>query len=408
MANFETVIELEGLQVSNTPPFIRITNKGLPANFIEFFSQAQAPGTTISANGQPANYIVDFTNYKIHFSDDPIPAAPPHPPVGPFVPVKPPAIGGIKHNPPQAGYFGNDGSPLVPVSNQGQVTGFSGTAKNNDKFALCLSTGLVQAPGRVNGSNAEWLMGHVRITKTPSDQKLLPSTFIFTMGFCPSNDLALVSLSRGNVGIVIDIDLSPVVPQPDGSFLGYANLTRVLIYHDDIYSSDQAQMQFDSAATGIYFPAHATQWPVLDSLEYFSVAVSTVLATLGVPMPAETPLVNFASVGFGPPKTLNDFLKNAVTVLTPACGTLAADFISPNEPDMDPLSQLAYWLGWHLTSGLGNPSLNKMLTDLYNADVELVKTGKAGRGIEGGPDRDPGSFAQAILKAIEAWEARQS
>ncbi len=383
MANPATSLLLKGIQSADVPSpnYNRLRNYGPLTNFVEFWKASDPTIGSFPAD-QHATFLVDIS-FPLHFSGANAQGAADYPLQEPAVPLGPRPIIPIHHPgapqppAPPAGFFGSDGSPLIPTVVGNQVIALSGISKTNDKFELKLGTRvLAQEHGVTNLPT--WVFATISITKNGD------TPLVFGIAYNPLYEQFGVGLSRGTILTTgIGVNLRPLAVNSAGTVSGTANLMRAVTFQGESYSAQTLPMSPESLDPQMYLPTFATLWPFLDRIQYFAPALDQ-LGKDQVPA-MSTPLMALGSVQFNKwPVTLQQVLASTTALVGPAFGPMAGEFLAYTEWSVDGLRAAAKWLASTLVQGSGAHNLQTVITNYYNYYAGLAANGGLGSTQPGG------------------------
>jgi len=350
------------------------------AQFVEFLtpSPVQKFGTP-----EITDFFVPILS-PLYFSD----YAPPSPPqaasTGPIAPRPPVTIGGRPQPVLRPQYLGSDGTVLKVTTTSGQVTMLSGTSKSNDIYELKLETSSGNGPGRQKNTHAVWSAARITITKNGD------GPLVFSIGYCPMDDFASVTLSYQNIETGILIDFGPLTVDANGNVIGQAQITRELTYYERSFSHQTEGMPAASTDPQMYLPMASALWRIIDRIEFFAPALELLVSRTASNLPAlprpMAPLSAMQAFTLTPNVKLLDYIAQQTAWIGSALGPLTAEFVSPIDPSSDGLKSAALWLGWALSYGSGKADFDTALTAAYNAYQTLLSEGGPSGG---GPTQKP-------------------
>jgi hypothetical protein len=341
-----------------TNGYTRLEQAGPVADFVEFAQSANAD-TSLGPfpPGSHATYLVKVAT-ELHFSDYPLPAAPPLTPIH----LQPPP------SPPQ-GFIGADGTPVTVIKTSNQVSEFTGKSKLGPTYSLQLETG--------NGKTGQltWVYARLNITDSTDNSALQ-----FGFAYCPLSRQFDLFLERGEVAIGIGVDLQPLSLDSKGNVIGSAALARDVSYYQNEFGSQSLSMPVQSKDPAMYLPIQAAFWPYLQRLAYFAPALREIASETAdkIGAPAPSPLYALGDLYYDYTKTSAQWIAAAVALVGPALGPFAAEFIDPADTGSQPWIDGARWLGWALMQGTGNGNLVAALEADYTYYKNIVPPPQGG------------------------------
>jgi len=342
---------LQGTVSTGTSGYIRLVGKGPATRYVEFLATANAD-TALGPFpvGSIATYLVEVAT-ELHFSDYSLPGTPPV-----TIPITPVHPGG----PAPSGFEGSDGTVLTVNRTSGQVTGFSGKAKNGSTYSLTVET-VSSSGGDVQTALKPWVAAKVSLAKDAD------APLEFGLAYSPLNRQFGVFVARANVSLGVATNLQPLVVEANGSFAGLAALSRDIAYYEDSYGAQPSSMAAGSKDPEMYLPITAAFWPFTERFGFFAEALRTIASQTAdqLAAPAEAPINVLASLQYNPALTSQQFVQAAIASVGPAIGPFAAEFVPPTDTGAQPWLDAARWLGWVLMKGTGNVVLTTALTAEY-------------------------------------------
>jgi hypothetical protein len=340
-------------------------------HYLEFSNSAIEAGFAVPAANTTANLPV-LANIRLYFSD-PAYGPPPPPPSLPVEPIHGPVRERIEPIVPPVlpptllpgVYEASDGTVLTVEKNAGgQITGFSGTGKDGNNYALTTAIVTEKAPGRQSAVDVLWLKASLSITVGAAAPPL-----VFAFRFAPTANLFQVLVEQNNVSTGINVDYAGATAAN-----GSAQLTRTLLYYEDSFMSEGLQVSASQQDPGMYLAAACSFWPMIDWVDFFSPALQKVAGA--PPAAATAPLaaigsVNFLNNGVPAQYPLATYLSQAEEIVGPALGPLAASFVDSTLPFAS-LAQAAMWLGSLANAGTGQQALITELTTAYQDWVAFI------------------------------------
>jgi hypothetical protein len=360
---------------SANPGFTRLYRTSV-SDYVELNQDDIQPGSGPFQDNQIATYTVPIesrlfpTGYASFAPPPPnVPIKPPHPIKRLIEPIHVPY-------PFEGVYTAGDGTTLTATKNAaGQITGFTGTSKDNKAYSLSIQNALINSPGR-DALDVQWY----NITASMMEgTEQFDDGLNFGFSYCPWANFLEIFLAKDGVEAGIRIDLAAYSPATASvPAVDTMIAQRNFWFNDNPYSAQQATISDTQGDPEIYLPVVAGFWPYLDRLAYFLPAIQRMSASSTVDLaPVATPINSFANCTNLSPSlfsanTQQQFADTVVSAIGPAIGPFAASFISQTETQALALHYLALWLGGITANGFGNADFIAELNYFY-AQVILFR-----------------------------------
>lgn len=364
--------------VSDTAGYTRLLGKTANLkHYLEFSSSAIEAGSGVPAANTNVADLPVVANIRLYFSDPAygpppqnVPVQPIHPPIHPPIgPISPGPVppGPIQPRPPvtlPGVYLASDGTPLkVEKAADGQITGFSGTGKDNHNYSLTTGVVTEKAPGRQTNVDVLWLKASLSITVDEGDP------LVFAFRFAPTANLFQVFVQQNNVTTAINVDYAGAIGAN-----GTGQLTRTLLYYENSFMAEPLQIPASQQDPGMPLAAACSFWPMMGWVAFFSPALEKVAEQSTAVVAA--PLAAIGSVSLNNNKLpaqypLATYLSQAEKTVGPALGPFAASFVDTTLPFAS-LAPAAKWLGFLTNTGTGLQALITELTTAYQDWVAWI------------------------------------
>jgi hypothetical protein len=369
---------MEGLlapAASANPGFTRLYSTSV-SDYVELNQDDIQPGSGPFQDNQIATYTLPIESRLFPTGYASFAPPPPDVPIKPPFPIKRLIEPIHVPHPIKVIYTAGDGTPLTETKDAaGQITGFTGTSKDNKAYSLLIQNAVIDGPGR-GAPNVQWYNITASIMEGTEQ---FDDGLKFGFSYCPWANLLEIFLAKDGVEAGIRIDLAayspatPSVPEVD-TMIAQRNFW----FNDNSYSAQQATISDTQGDPEIYLPVVAGFWPYLDRLAYFLPAIQLMsVSSTGGLAPVAIPINNFANCTNLSPSlfaanTQQLFVNTVVSAISPAIGPFAASFISQTETQALALHYLALWLGGITADGFGNADFIAELNYFY-AQVVLFR-----------------------------------